>query len=893
MVGVLAVSAPLEDYTAQPCKRQRKDEDPQGKTITNYFSPLSKAVDKGLASPKSSNIADYFIRTPPAASRECTPKPTSPRSRSKEAPSTPLTPPSKPSGRGVKQGKRTRLLKRLGDTVPPSDAAASNGGGNHAPSGIMGSDTAALLAEICSHTADLGGEEEDDDVVFQSETFTTTTPPRGHTLKRRTSAEVEQQVNVEPPSRGSSALRPPLISSVSSEGKTSLGDSSLEVQVDTSDNLGTLTISFEDFMRNQGTKQESTSPGDTSDVTSAAEDDQEAGQMPSPKTMTIQAQVHLSPPLQPQNSTKIASIFKKSKMEHKTTEAMATECDKMGPVVSKIKSNVVIQEEDLELAVIDVEAGEASKSKSTPAERQQFMKAFQQVGEAPRAKTKKNPTKKKDLKEGTEDHHKLEADEQQPPDKAAAETDKASKLKRKTQPPSVDMPKSTKPAEKEKVEQMDKASKLKRRTQPPSVDMPKSTKPAEKEVEQMDKASKLKRRTQPPSVDMPKSTKPAEKEVEQMDKASKLKRRTQPPSVDMPKSTKPAEKEVEQMDKASKLKRRKIKQSVEDQKSSKPAEKQPTPPHGNPVLRRSLRRSRSSPSRSPPRMVADSPVLMSTPKVKTPCRKNVYRAEVLTEVSDVQSPIRMRFTRVTRNTRRRQEDEASTPGCIKVSQSTKKLSKARQLVEKAKAIQQSMVKAEAPERRVTRQRSHRTQGPLVIADASISQKNERKTTTLRSLNDVLGKKMRAKGLGHSGHKEVKKGNKGGVITIDDRVSREVVSALGRSSPRSSVRELTASGFRPPAFAQGDLPLSPPRVGPPRTFPSECASSQVVFSPMVDPTVSRLSKSTTLPLAYAASFKDPSDKRVENLAKFAFEAAGSVLSPAFASTSVSKALSIWA
>ncbi|XP_069809896.1 ATPase family AAA domain-containing protein 5 [Dendropsophus ebraccatus] len=642
MVGVLAVSAAaLEEYTVQPCKKQRKEEDPQSKTITNYFSPLSKAIDRGLASPKSSNIADYFIRTPPAASKQRTPSTKTASPRAKEYPSTP--PSSKPPGRAAKQGKRTRLLKRLGDAAPPSDTA---GNGNPANRGIMGSETAALLAEICSHTADLagGGEEEEDDVVFQSEISTrgSLTSPQGLRTSRNT-----RRLNVEPPTTNQGSSH----TNVSSESKTSVGDSSLEVQVgNTSDNLGTLTISFEDFMKSQESKEESVSVGVSSDGTNAAEDDQEAMQLPSPKTVTILAQVHLSPPLQSQNSTKIASIFKKSKADKKKAEAPVPECEKTGPVASKRKSNVVIEEEDLELAVIDVEAGEATKPKSTPAERQQFMKVFQQAGEASRAKAKKNPTKRKDRKEGQEDHQKAE---DQPPDKAAVRE--------------------------------------------------------ENEAEETEKPSKLKRRK---------------------------KKKTQPPNVETP----------------------------------KPAEKEPSPPaHSSPVLRRSLRRQR--PSRSPQRTAPESPVLMSTPKVRPPCRENdVYRAEVLTVPSDVESPIRMRFTRVTRNKWRRMdsEDEVSSPGCKKVPQSTKKISKAKQLLEKAKAIQQNIVKAEAPERRATRQRNRVKQEPVVVADITSSHKDMQKTATLRSLNDVLGKKMKTKSLPSGLKKDVKKKvEKGGVITIDD------------------------------------------------------------------------------------------------------------------------------
>lgn len=487
-------------------------------------------MDKGLSSPKSNNIADYFIRSSPASSKERTPSDKTPCPRNKEPFSSPVSGSSRPAGRMARQGKRTKLIKRLSDVAAPAGSDAA-GGASSANCGTMGSDTAALLAQICHETEDLGGDDDDgNDVVFQSETATvadTTKPQRGHRLKRRTSVEAELRVNGGPPATHPHHQQP-VTSNVSSESRTSVGDSSPEVHVDnTSDNLGTLTISFEDFMKSQGGKDQSTlasSPADSSDLTDAA-----AGDLPSPKTVTVQAQVHLSPPLHSQNSTKIASIFKKNKVNKKKVAAPAPECEQTGPVAPKRKSNVVIEEEDLELAVIDVETGEPMKQKSTPAERHQFMKAFRQVGEAPKPNTKKNPSKKKDLKEGTENQHKLEAEEQ-PPDKAVDEENKA--------------------------EEKDKAQKLTRR------------------------------RRQSPTL-----------------------------SSDTPKLLEAA--------------------------AADEAEQSPLKP-GSRILRRSLRRQESNPSsKSPEKTLAESPVLMSTPKVRTPCQQNnIYKSEVLTVPSDTESPIR-------------------------------------------------------------------------------------------------------------------------------------------------------------------------------------------------------------------------------------------------------------
>ncbi|XP_071987655.1 ATPase family AAA domain-containing protein 5 [Engystomops pustulosus] len=768
MVGALAMAAPLDDYTVQPCKKQRREEDPQSKTITNYFSPLSKTLDKGLCSPKSSSIADYFIRSPQSTSKERFPSDKTSSSidgaKKREMPTTPVSCSAKPAGRSARQGKRTRLLKRL------SDVALSSAG-----SGITGGDTAALLDEVCSHTAN--GEEDDDDVVFQSEIFTA-----GVTAKplRRTSVDAE-------PSRAS------VISNASSDYKTSLMDTSLEVHVgDTPDNPGTLTVSFEEFMRCQMGEEEPSSPEGAPELPDTAAGDPEVVQLPSPKTLTVQAQVHLSPPLPAQNSSKMASIFTKSKVDKKKAELQSTECEHNGHVASKRKSNVVIQEEDLELAVIDVETGQIMKQKSTPTERQQFMKAFRQAGDASKPKAKKTPSRKKDS-----ENHPTEEAEKQPPDQEHNEgADRAiTKLKRKKPPlvqaPSDETPKSPGAAEKTSGETDRALTKLKRKKPPlvqaPSDETPKSPGAAEKTSGETDRAiTKLKRNKPPlvqaPSDETPKSPGAAEKTSGETDRAiTKLKRKKPPlvqaPSTETPKSPGAAEKTSGETDRAiTKLKRKKPPlvqaPSTETPKSPGAAEKVDlaSPAFSSPVLRRSLRQKSSSSSKSPERTSAESPILMSTPKIRTPCRKNdVYKAEVLTVPSDTESPIRMRFTRVTRRGKWRRsdddDDDAFAAGCKKVSESSKKMRKAKQLLEKAKAIQQNLGKAETPQRRSSRHQTRVTQEPIVVTDTK-SQTGATKSTHLRSLNDVLGKKVKKPPPGKT--KEVKKKlDKGGVITIED------------------------------------------------------------------------------------------------------------------------------
>lgn len=75
------------------------------------------------------------------------------------------------------------------------------------------------------------------------------------------------------------------------------------------------------------------------------------------------------------------------------------------------------------------------------------------------------------------------------------------------------------------------------------------------------------------------------------------------------------------------------------------------------------------------------------------------------------------------------------------------------------------------------------------------------------------------------------------------------------------------------------------------FPQECID---LWSspPSVDPPVSRLSKNTTIPVADAAAFKDPIDKRLEGYCKATFTAAGTAFRPIFSIAWVAKAMEVW-
>ncbi|NXF20643.1 ATAD5 protein, partial [Rhodinocichla rosea] len=157
------------------------------------------------------------------------------------------------------------------------------------------------------------------------------------------------------------------------------------------------------------------------------------------------------------------------------------------------------------------------------------------------------------------------------------------------------------------------------------------------------------------------------------------------------------------------------------------------------------------------------PLETSTPKAhRQSCKKsNMYRAEVITVPFDGNSPIRMRFTRIKAATKSNKaeavENEESHSKNTKINSTSKNRSKAKQLIEKAKAIQQNRSKVSedsaAPVRRSSRQRALAEKKKLEESDESViilGSNVDSVTTTeqsvkekkLRSLNDVLGKKSK-------------------------------------------------------------------------------------------------------------------------------------------------------
>lgn len=227
-----------------------------------------------------------------------------------------------------------------------------------------------------------------------------------------------------------------MVSHPTAECDATISDSSSEIHRDdkTSEvNNSIITVSFEDFLKSQGENntdnvEEDTKPTmddsatanetDKSDSVSDPEKCEESQQLPL-RTVTVLAQVHSVPPKlgplhkEQKGCRKIASIFLKQKgyIGEKESSPPLLESDQTEQVTQKRKSNVVIEEEELELAVLETAGSDSLKPKCTLEERHQFMKAFRQpTSDAIKSGVKKAPGKQKQAigksskeKEGPED----------------------------------------------------------------------------------------------------------------------------------------------------------------------------------------------------------------------------------------------------------------------------------------------------------------------------------------------------------------------------------------------------------------------------------------------------------------------------------------------------------
>lgn len=476
-------------------------------------------------------------------------------------------------------------------------------------------------------------------------------------------------------------------------------------------NNSIITVSFEDFLKSQGENNVDHIEGDAkpttdnlatanevdkSDTVSDPERCEESQQLPL-RTVTVLAQVHSIPPrLAPlhqeqKGSRKIASIFLKQKgcIGEKESSPPLLDSEQTEQVTQKRRSNVVIEEEELELAVLETAGSDSSKPKCSLEERHQFMKAFRQpTSDVVKSGVKKAPGKQK------------QAIGKSAKEKEGPEDDIASHKGLESGVPEDSSPKNnrTKPKRPRKIQKKGSRRKALETKERNVSDTSNCNKDEDSGANVLTKENTL---------DVRISSSP---------KVNELRRSLRQKQIKTPKKVTP--------------KKPRIRETFSEDE------------------------------------ISGCLLQTSTPKSRKQSLKksSMYKAEVITMPFDGNSPIRMRFTRISATTKSSKaeamKNEEFNSKNMKMSSTSKSLSKAKQLIEKAKAIQHNRSKVTedlpAPVRRSSRQRalaekkklqeSEESVESVIILDSSLSQDTTTvqnvKQKNLRSLNDVLGKKPR-------------------------------------------------------------------------------------------------------------------------------------------------------
>ncbi|KAM9391617.1 ATPase family AAA domain-containing protein 5 [Pholidichthys leucotaenia] len=430
----------IEEFDSQSCKKPRKDGgSPIVKTIKNYFSPMPKPAEKPFSPPRSNNIMDYFSRKS-APSKEKISSPDHSKENCQQSNSTEKPNNSESRKQLSQKGRRksSKAARKLvtSETVTSSEDASiiiiedlvesiSSAADVVSSCGIQDSGTATLLAQRCAVAEGLSKKNATKkDIDELAEKSKDGTEPKPAAISNDLSPIRDEGKKIKParnPRRKKQQQGVKLSEPQEKEPPSSVCDVGMEVCEEEASQLNssTVTISFEDFVRSQSQETEEDRQdeqikedeckitADTEEVNSdklgISKDKENVGaeEQPvqiSPQTVTVQAQVHVSPQQERAKSVgKLASIFNCRKPVISSSETISSslfeaEHQPSSALTPKHKSNVVLQEEDLELAVIESE----SSPKCSEAERKQFMAAFKQPTlDGSKTKTVKGQSKQK------------------------------------------------------------------------------------------------------------------------------------------------------------------------------------------------------------------------------------------------------------------------------------------------------------------------------------------------------------------------------------------------------------------------------------------------------------------------------------------------------------------
>lgn len=412
----------------QPCKKSQNDGGPVVKTITNYFSPVSKPLEKPFSPPRPNNIMDYFTRKAPT-------KTSSPEQLKDDCQKSKL----EEKNHTLEAEVKKPLLKR--------SKKSSKAARKHVETVLSTEEDCVLVEQLDKRQSSAQADERvlsgDEVVNVTPETFTggkldmtVGEKEKRHDNKPRIQSELDS-IELSPivPLKDKAKKVKSNVPHVRKkqqqeevETESSQCDVSMEVNIDETSQLNssTVTISFEEFVRSQSQDIDEENevdgiPAATGEIGSPKENVRcvEPVLQGSPQTVTIHAEVHaVSPKQDAVAAKKVASIFNRRKGAASPLEPVSPtqmearhKLSSFAPLVKR-KSNVVLEEEDLELAVLESE----STPKCTNVERKQFMSAFKQPAlDGSKTKPGKSQAKTKQPVEKAEDITEKEEESAVPP----------------------------------------------------------------------------------------------------------------------------------------------------------------------------------------------------------------------------------------------------------------------------------------------------------------------------------------------------------------------------------------------------------------------------------------------------------------------------------------------
>ncbi|KAL1779864.1 ATPase family AAA domain-containing protein 5 isoform X1 [Sigmodon hispidus] len=774
MVGVLtmaaaAASPSVKDYEIEPCKKRRKDDDSSScETITKYLSPIGKTGDKVFSPPKPSNILHYFRKTSFTSeklqsTKKCKVKPSSSllvgNSRDCKTPLEVLS-----NVEFKKKGKRVNLSHQLNDISIESPLRVSSDDSKEdcSLSDFVESSTDVFLykkhVEIV--TESIQDSRNQPNKMTSKKNFQKINPKQGTTkndgkmLGKRKHSKVLDLSESVPLADEVSLLknsgeerkqsRPSM-----ADGNESTADhiDSLACATKIADiNKNTVTVSYEEFLKSHKADRVEEIPvpavpvcvpsGPGEAVKSGSEG--ELSPQVHLKTVTVLAQVH---PTSPKKKRKIPPIFLKQKQFDLESTLSDPENEQTVP---KRRSNVVIQEGQLELAVLDAGSSEASVPKCSMKERQQFMSAFRQPpSEMLRSGPKKPLEKQKD-----------------PSEKSVNEGDNSCE----------------KIIENSNIQIVSNHGSSQTHTNKASFPKQKSKNPKEK-------GKKTQGSETIPDGDREENMQKEQTSFSSKDKQkqSSLRRSLRQKSEIFKSNLLLNNDSLVCEDTAHNSLKMSLCDRNKSRKQSSPIREMVTPSKAEPEkrllnistpkpIRRSLRGSKRPATVTLGGTESEdaqgtSPMKASTPKAASMSEKHsLYTAELIMISSDSESPIRMKFTRIStpqkpkKKSKKLSKKSETTEGDLtsqkrKANSTLKNVSKAKQLIERAKAFQVSGSKAEEtvmPLRRSSRhqilpegEKSSETDDSVILIESSPTsvKQPEKHQKKLKNLNDVLGKKL--------------------------------------------------------------------------------------------------------------------------------------------------------